>query len=143
LPADEIGSGPDEVRTGANDYPRMAAHARQILVGYDGSEASQRALDAAADLAGYGSTLAVVHVLRAGAPQGRTVELAREHLLQRHLTARYLEPCGHPAQEIVEAARAVSADLIVVGRRNALRRMLGSVSASVVHRAPCDVLVVR
>jgi nucleotide-binding universal stress UspA family protein len=122
---------------------QMAAHPRQILVGYDGSEASQRALDAAADLVGYGSSLAVVHVRRAEGESGRAVELAREHLLQRHVTARYLEPCGHPAKEIVEAARAVSADLIVVGRRNALRRVLGSVSAGVVHRASCDVLVVR
>jgi nucleotide-binding universal stress UspA family protein len=121
----------------------MADHPRQILVGFDGSEASQRALDAAADLVGYGSSLAVVHVRRAGGPAGRTVGLAREHLLKRHVTARYLEPCGHPAKEIVEVARAVSVDLIVVGRRNALRRVLGSVSAGVVHRASCDVLVVR
>jgi len=121
----------------------MAGQPRQILVGFDGSEASQRALDAAADLVGYGSSLAVVHVRRAGAPIGGTVELAREHLLRRHLTARYLEPCGHPAKEIVEAARAVSADLVVVGRRNAFKRVLSSVSAGVVRRAPCDVLVVR
>jgi len=121
----------------------MAGQPRQILVGFDGSEASQRALDVAADLVGYGSTLAVVHVRDEGAPRHPTVELAREHLLRRHLTARYLEPCGHPATEIVEAARAVGADLVVVGRRNALEPVLGSVSASVVRRAPCDVLVVR
>ena len=120
----------------------MAGHPKTILVGFDGSEASRRALDAAADLVGYGSTLAVVHVRRAGAPHG-TVDVAREQLLQRHLSARYLEPCGQPAKEIVEAARAVDADLIVVGRRSALRWMLGSVSASVVQRAPCNVLVVQ
>jgi nucleotide-binding universal stress UspA family protein len=122
----------------------MPGRPRQIIVGYDGSEASQRALDAAADLVGYGSSLAVVHVRRAGSPTRVTLELAREHLLGRQLTARYLEPCGHPAKEIVEAARAVRADLVVVGRRNALKRaLLGSVSAGVVRRAPCDVLVVR
>jgi nucleotide-binding universal stress UspA family protein len=121
----------------------MAGKPRQILVGFDGSEASQRALDAAADLVGYGSSLAVVHVRRDGAPTGATVDLAREHLLRRHLAAHYLEPSGHPAKEIVEAARAVSADLVVVGRRNAFKSVLGSVSAGVVRRAPCDVLVVR
>ena len=121
----------------------MAGQPRQILVGFDGSEASQRALDVAADLVGYGSTLAVVHVRRVGSPPDRTVDLAREYLLRRHLTARYLEACGHPAKEIVAAARAVSADLVVVGRKNALERVLGSVSGSVVRRAPCDVLVVR
>ena len=40
----------------------MAARARKIMVGYDGSDASTRALDVAADLVGYGSTLAVVTV---------------------------------------------------------------------------------
>lgn len=121
----------------------MAARPRQILVGFDGSETSQRALDVAADLVGYGSSLAVVHVRGAGASEGQIVGPAREHLLRRQVPARYLEPCGHPAREIVEAARAVGADLIVVGRRSALKRVLGSVSAGVVQRAPCDVLVVR
>jgi nucleotide-binding universal stress UspA family protein len=121
----------------------MATQPRTILVGFDGSEASRRALDTAADLVGYGSRLAVVHVRRPGAPQGEAVDLAREQLVQRHLTARYLEPSGQPAKEIVEAASAMNADLIVVGRRSALRRALGSVSAAVVNRARCDVLVVR
>jgi nucleotide-binding universal stress UspA family protein len=122
---------------------RMAARARRIIVAYDGSETSERALDAAADLVGYGSSLAVVHVRRAGAPEGATIDRARELLVRRQLPARYLEPCGHPTREIVAAARAVDADLIVVGRRNVLRRVLGSVSAAVVRSAPCDVLVVR
>jgi nucleotide-binding universal stress UspA family protein len=121
----------------------MTARPRRIIVAFDGSEASQRALDAAADLMGYGSSLAVVHVRRAGAPEGQAVSRARERLLQRQIPARYLEACGHPAKEIVEAARAVGADLVVVGRRDALKRVLGSVSAAVVRRAPCDVLVVR
>jgi nucleotide-binding universal stress UspA family protein len=121
----------------------MAARPRQILVGFDGSETSQRALDAAADLVGYGSSLAVVHVRRAGSPEGDAVDRARERLIQRHVPARYLEACGHPAKEIVAAAEAVGADLVVVGRRNAFKRVLGSVSAAVVRRAHCDVLVVR
>ncbi len=121
----------------------MSGLPKSILIGFDGSEGAERALDAAADLAGYGSRLSVVHVRRVGAPQGEAVDVARERLLRRHLTARYLEPCGQPAEEIVEAARVVDADLIVVGRRSAIRRVLGSVSAAVVHGAPCDVLVVR
>ena len=111
------------------------------MVAYDGSRTSRRALDAAVDLMGYGSSLTVVHV-RAEEEDGRTVELAREDLLRRHVGARYLEPRGDPAQEVVEAARAAGADLLVVGRRNAVGPTLGSVSADVVSRAPCDVLVV-
>lgn len=121
----------------------MAARPRRILVGFDGSEASRRALDTAADLVGYGSSLAVVHVRPAGSSPDDAVDRARTQLLRRQLTARYLEPCGEPASEIVAAAEEVGADLIVVGRRNVLRRVLGSVSAEVVRGASCDVLVVR
>lgn len=120
----------------------MAARPRQILVGFDGSESSRRALDTAADLVGYGSNLAVVHVRREGATSS-PIDLARDVLLRRQLTARYLERCGQPEKEIVVVAEAIGADLIVVGRRNVLKRVLGSVSSSVVRRAPCDVLVVR
>jgi nucleotide-binding universal stress UspA family protein len=124
----------------------MAAQARRIVVGYDDSESSQRALDRAADLAGYGSTLTVVSV----APEGEDyapgpLENARERLLRRHVTATYLQPVGEPADELVGAAQELDADLVVVGRRNrSLRRLvLGSVSAGVARQAPCDVLIVR
>jgi nucleotide-binding universal stress UspA family protein len=122
----------------------MAVHPRRILVGYDGSAAAVRALDAAADLVGYGSTLAVVTV-QTRAMDGPAAADAREQLLRRHVEARYHEPTGDPAEQLVTKARELGADLIVVGRRsqNPLRALLGSVSARVVRRAPCDVLVVR
>ncbi len=52
---------------------------------------------------------------------------------------------GSPAQQIVERAEEGGADLIVVGShgRGFWGRLLGSVSNSVVHHAPCSVLVVR
>jgi nucleotide-binding universal stress UspA family protein len=114
------------------------------MVGYDGSESASRALDAAADLIGYGSTLAVVTVHTHSVDDG-VAAAARERLLGRHVEARYLEPAGEPAEQLVETAKALDADLIVVGRRsrNPLRALLGSVSSQVVRRAPCDVLVVR
>ena len=68
----------------------MSSRARSIVVAYDGSGTSRRALAAAADLMGYGSSLTVVHV-RAEEEAGRTVELAREDLFRRHVVARYLE----------------------------------------------------
>lgn len=122
----------------------MAARPRKILVGFDGSEAAGRALDAAADLAGYGSTLAVVTVQN-GELNGAVAAQAREQLQRRHVEARYHEPSGEPAEQLVEAARVLEADLVVVGRRDRkpLRGLLGSVSWKVVRRAPCDVLVVR
>lgn len=123
----------------------MAARARRIVVGYSGSDASRRALDAAADLVGYGSTLAVVSVQAADAPDARqAVDQAREHLLRRQVTALYLERRGEPAEAIACAARTLDADVIVLGRAGALPdTALGSVSADVLRRAPCNVLVVR
>lgn len=122
----------------------MAVRPRKIVVGYDGSESAGRALHAAADLVGYGSTLAVVTVLNG--VLGRSVSAgARAQLQRRHVEARYHEPSGEPAEQLVEAARALGADLVVVGRRDRLPLwgVLGSVSSMVVRRAVCDVLVVR
>lgn len=112
---------------------------------YDGSKSAQRALDAAADLVGYGSTLAVVSVHANGRTNETPIaDRAREHLLRRQISALYLEPAGEPAEKIIEAAHALETDLVVVGRRRGdLRRVVGSVSAEVVRQAPCDVLVVR
>jgi nucleotide-binding universal stress UspA family protein len=121
----------------------MSARARTIVVGYDGSDASRRALDAAADLVGYGSSLSVVTVHN-GAVGREAARTAREHLQQRHVEARYHEPAGEAAEQLVETARSVDADLVVVGRRDrSLRALLGSVSSRVVRHAHCDVLVVR
>lgn len=53
---------------------------------------------------------------------------------------------GAPGREIVETAQEWGADLIVVGSHGYgfwNRMALGSVSDSVVHHAPCSVLVVR
>jgi len=113
-----------------------------VVVAFDGSEGSLRALDAAADLGGYGSVLTVVHVVGEGSEPNGALDVAREQLLQRHVTARYLEPYGVPADEIVTTARELGANLIVVGRRDALGGTPGSVSDAVVKQATCDVLVV-
>jgi nucleotide-binding universal stress UspA family protein len=122
----------------------MAARPRRIIVGYDGSDASGRALVAAADLVGYGSTLAVVTV-HTREPNGSTTAMAREELLRRHVEARYHELGGEPAEALLEKAEELEADLIVIGRRNggALPAPIGSVSSKIVRDAPCDVLVVR
>lgn len=53
---------------------------------------------------------------------------------------------GSPDSRIVETAEEINADLIVVGSHGYNRwerLLLGSVSDSVVHHAPCSVLVVR
>lgn len=52
---------------------------------------------------------------------------------------------GDPAEVLLDAARLYEADLVVVGSVGlvgAQRVLLGSVASSVLHHAPCDVLVV-
>ncbi|MFZ5759019.1 MAG: universal stress protein [Thermodesulfobacteriota bacterium] len=53
---------------------------------------------------------------------------------------------GHPAEKIIDTAKEIRADLIVVGshgRHGAKRFFLGSVSAKIVEHAPCHVLVIK
>lgn len=53
---------------------------------------------------------------------------------------------GSPESRIVEKAEETNADLIIVGSHGYNRwerLLLGSVSDSVIHHAPCSVLVVR
>jgi nucleotide-binding universal stress UspA family protein len=116
----------------------MAARSRTILVGYDGSTASRRALDAVADLAGYGSTVAVVGVTgRADDPvaRRRLVDEAREALLRRHVAARCFAADGDPAESLLEVAGDLAVDLLVVARPS-------PAAAGVVDGAACDVLLV-
>lgn len=110
----------------------MSARPRRIVVGYDGSAAAGRALDAAADLVGYGSTLAVVTLGQASPGQAAS-DTARERLLGRRVEARYLALGAEPAEQLVDKARELEADLLVVD----------STCAGAVRGAPCDVLLVR
>ena len=117
----------------------MAARPRRILVGYDGSSASQRALDAVADLAGYGSTVAVVAAPRdvenPAAELRRLVDEAREALLLRHVAARCFAGEGDHADSLLKVARDLDVDLLVVARPSAA-------AATAVDQAECDVLLV-
>jgi nucleotide-binding universal stress UspA family protein len=128
------------------DHARMAVNPKRIVVGFDGTEGARRALDAAAELMGYGSTMTVVRVSGEGArDELDPLELARDVLLGRLITARYEKRLGDAADEIVGIARDLDADVIVIGRRGPRERNgagPGSVSADVVRRASCDVLVV-
>jgi nucleotide-binding universal stress UspA family protein len=112
--------------------------ARNILVGYDGTDAGRRALAAAADLAGYACTVSVAAISSGNGAAVETSVLlgeAREELLRRHVLGRYLDSSGNPAEVLVEKARELRADIVVVGRD-------ASGSATVGRHAPCDVLIV-
>lgn len=136
---------------------------QRIVVGFDGSEHSRKALERAADIAD-GATVAVVssanvqRLLRdpsGGASpvdpadaeaRANALAQAREYLEGRGVKGVYIEGTGNPTDVIVQEAEDSGADLIVVGTRGlsaARRTFMGSVSTNVVHHAPCDVLVVR
>jgi len=133
-----------------------------IVVAYDDSEQSRRALDRAATLAkALAARLVVTTVAPVTASTGHSlgadpVEGAAEHrselaaarafLNGEGLSADYVEALGHPAAGIVAAAEEQSADLIVLGARDLshVQRLLGqSVSDAVSHGARCDVLLVH
>jgi nucleotide-binding universal stress UspA family protein len=135
---------------------------KTIVVGYDNTEGSKRALERAADIAEkFGSQLVVTSVSpvmqpahgSAGIdptdpPAEHDAELQEAHayLSGRNLTAELQPAVGHPADTIVEVAEQSGATLIVVGTRepNFLERVLGSsVSQSVSKHAHCDVLIVH
>jgi nucleotide-binding universal stress UspA family protein len=124
-----------------------------IVVAYNDTDSSARALDRAAELAGfYGAKLvvtSVVPVLVGGErppATGPELEHAQRNLRELGLEAELVEAVGEIAEAIVEVAERSSADLIVVGTRelSQVERLLGhSVSEGVQRMAHCDVLIVH
>lgn len=142
---------------------RHNPHFRKILVGYDGSAQSDKAVDVALSLAEcVDSTVLVFAVARPPEPS-TSVELeavlddAREHYEEgfkkimnkargRDLTVTTDMAVGHPGEQIIHRAEKDAIDLIVLGRRGRsqiARMMLGSVSERVLRYAHCPVMVVH
>ncbi len=142
---------------------RHNPHFRKILVGYDGSPQSDKAVDVALSLGEcVDSTVLVFAVARPPEPS-TSVELeavlddAREHfeegfkkIMERarghELSVTTDMAVGHPAQQIIHRAEKDGIDLIVLGRRGRsqiARMMLGSVSERVLRYAHCPVMVVH
>jgi nucleotide-binding universal stress UspA family protein len=135
----------------------VSARRQTVVVGYDGSDSSRRALARATEVAP-GASIVVVHATPSvyGTDAYRVPDTGEERrgealleeattlLRERGVTPETRSPVGDAADELVALARDVHADLLVVGRRrSAVAHLLGSVSSSVVRNAPCDVLVVR
>jgi len=136
---------------------------RKLLVGYDGSPPSEKAVDIAFSLAKcLDSTVLIFAVARPPEP-ATSVELeavlddAKEHfeegfkkILEK---ARSLDvevktdmAVGHPAEQIIHRAETDGVDLIILGRRGRsriARMMLGSVSERALRYAHCPVMVVH
>lgn len=75
-----------------------------------------------------------------------TADKFKTHFTDKNLVVSTDVLFGSPDSRIVETAEEMHPDLIVVGSHGYSRwerLLLGSVSDSVVHHAPCSVLVVR
>jgi nucleotide-binding universal stress UspA family protein len=135
---------------------------RRILVYYDGSAESTRALDRVVEIASVvPSDVTVVSVaepLYHAAPytgyadpmeEGRhrqLLENASRSLDAHGIAAETIEPTGKSADEILDVARERQVELIVVGsrQRNLVRHVLfDRLAHELVVEAAADVLVVR
>ena len=142
---------------------RHNAHFRHMLVGYDGSPQSEKAVDVAFSLADcIDSTVLIFAVARPPEP-ATSVELeavlddAKEHyqegfkkILEKarahDLDVKMDMAVGHPGEQIIHRAELDKIDLIILGRRGRSmisRMMLGSVSERVLRYAHCPVMVVQ
>jgi nucleotide-binding universal stress UspA family protein len=143
---------------------------RSIVVGTDGSETAEKAVDAAIELAQLsGATLELVSAyepvsnqrLRREAREApgdmewmvhrrAEVDATLRHALERAaaagVTAGEHAREGDAADAILDVAEELGADLIVVGNKGmtgAKRFLLGSVPNKVSHHAPCAVMIIR
>lgn len=130
----------------------------RVLVAFDGSETSRRALVHAAELVGRGGRVGVINVITAQPVSARLDSLGdgerrNQNKLLRdagmllgewEVRMNPVRAIGDPTTEIRTAAEETGATVIVVGRSSGLRRLIsGSVSTRLVRQAPCDVLVVH
>jgi nucleotide-binding universal stress UspA family protein len=137
-----------------------------ILVAMDGSEASQRALSHAVDLAKLcNAKLHTIYVVETGLfsslPMEGTVEImysvlekegeevlerAKKYATEKSITVITHMKQGHAGSEILALAEEEKSDLIIVGshgKSNTDRLLIGSVSTFVVTHSTVTTMVVR
>jgi nucleotide-binding universal stress UspA family protein len=137
-----------------------------LLVPVDLSERQPRLLAHARELAlAYGMTMTLLHVVErlrlpdvyevsSSAPEPSVLaERAEEALAaeaealrDRGVDTRVTVRTGHPAEETIEAADELGADLLTIathGRSGIERMVMGSVAETVLRRAPCPVFTVK
>jgi nucleotide-binding universal stress UspA family protein len=137
---------------------------KKILIAHDGSKPSEAALKKGLEIAEkFGSSVTVMSVV----PELYLTELmemdrlkildtlteeakkAMKQIKKKTVASKPVKTIisqGSPAEEIIEKAKKMRADLIVTGshgRHGAQKFLLGSVSSKIVDYAPCAVLVVK
>jgi nucleotide-binding universal stress UspA family protein len=122
----------------------------RILVGYDASLQSKKALSEAVALASdFFGFVKVISVYGKGMRERAELNVIEvKEVLNREKVAHDVELVlgSNPAKVLELAAKRENFDLIVVGSRglgNTVSMLLGSVSRHVVTNAQCNVLVVK
>ena len=132
----------------------VAAGQKRVLCATDLSARSSRVVQRAAFLANrLDAKLTLLHVMAPDQPGDRPADVRRQIVRQLPLTLLPAgsEPkvtlrTGDHVRTIAAVAKETKADLIILGSHGYSRwerLLLGSVSDSVVHHAPCSVLIVR
>lgn len=134
---------------------------KRILVGYDGSRESDKALDLAVDLAKAARASLVVQHVIAIVPEaaevsmnmaeiekeaGRMLEAVVERVRSAGVSATKVLTQGDVARSILKEAEDRGVDLLVVGslgRGRMARILVGSVADKLVRTATVPVLIVR
>jgi nucleotide-binding universal stress UspA family protein len=136
---------------------------KKIVIAYDGSDPSKKALDYAISFAEkYSAQLTVLSVVRipevpddveteaiideATDSCRREFEQMKSAFAEKNIAALFEVRVGHPADQIVSFADETKADLIVMGHRGRTevsRWLLGSISKRVMSYAHCSVFLVR
>ena len=140
----------------------MSAQFEHILVATDFGEPAQHALESAIGLArATNAKITLLHVFYIARPaydvlvalpiaelagQARTaLETALARAKERYPQCESLFQTGEPAEQIVESAKQLGADLVVLGthgRHGLPRMLLGSVAEKVVRTSPVPILVI-
>jgi len=156
------------MEVGRRDVPLLASSPikiREILVPVDFSDCAEKALKYAIPFAKqFEARITLLHVVQLNYLVGTefaTVDYtfvekdlrtqAANHLerlssIDERVKCKTVVRTGQPVVEIVEAAKKLQTDLIVIsthGRTGLKHVLLGSVAENVVRHAPCPVLVVR
>lgn len=137
---------------------------KKVLIALDDDPVALHAAEVGVELArAVSAETAFISVMDRSAADAAAPEMPRDELLagaRDHArgviadwvpklapgAAQTFTPEGHPSDEIVAAAKAWAADLIVIGshgRGGLSHVLLGSVAEAVMRHAPCPVLVVR
>lgn len=156
------------MEVGRSDMPLLTASPikiREILVPVDFSDCAEKALTYAIPFAKqFDARITLLHVVQLNYLVGTefaTVDytfvekdlrtqaarqLERLSGLSERVTCKTEVRTGQPVVEIVEAAKRLQTDLIIIsthGRTGLKHMLLGSVAENIVRHAPCPVLVVR